>query len=351
MMAQPQQQIAASYGMPSFATAGFDYTGAAGAVSKYASLMGTAPTPVVAPPSLMGGPPPTIGAATPIGSGHMTSHTSSKDPNAMKSRVFVGNLNTSIVTREQIQSIYAPFGEIVAISMHKGFAFVQFAHESAARNAVTFTDGSPLCGRNLDVTISCEPKSKTGDVVSSSQKRFANTSGQMGSDTKKPRYGGPTSDYQTTYPGFTPQAPVLVSVPTTGSAANESVTSALANYGISLTHAQLSSHDDLLICGKCRKTCTSIDAFTEHKRQCGDGGGAAATASSSATDKSATVAVKQEQNGDASNKQKPVDEPEQLRCFICHSPFEHSWNLLLHMHDTHSMKVYEHGPTDNGKKA
>lgn len=67
----------------------------------------------------------------------------------MKARVFVGNLDTSSVTREQLHSIYAPFGEIMAISIHKGFAFVQYAYESEARNAVTFTDGSPLCGKKL----------------------------------------------------------------------------------------------------------------------------------------------------------------------------------------------------------
>lgn len=52
-----------------------------------------------------------------------------------------------MVTREQIESIYMRFGHPVAISMHKGYAFVQYATEHEARSAVSFTDGMQLGGQ------------------------------------------------------------------------------------------------------------------------------------------------------------------------------------------------------------
>lgn len=81
--------------------------------------------------------------------GRASINTNSKDPSAMKSRVFVGNLNTNLVTREQLHQVFAPFGEILAISLHKGYAFIQFGYENEARNAVNFTDGTMIAGKRI----------------------------------------------------------------------------------------------------------------------------------------------------------------------------------------------------------
>lgn len=83
-------------------------------------------------------------------------NTNSKDPMAMKSRVFVGNLNTSLVTREQLIQVFAPFGEILAVSIHKGYAFIQYGFESEARNAVSFTDGTMIAGKRIGKHLSAK---------------------------------------------------------------------------------------------------------------------------------------------------------------------------------------------------
>lgn len=297
------------------------------------------------------GHPPTIGGAAPLSTGRVTSNTSSKDPQALRSRVFVGNLNTAIVTREQLHSIYSPFGEILAISMHKGYAFVQFAYESEARNAVTFTDGSPLCGKKLDVTISSEPKTQSDDS-SSGHKRSASVSAsaRSGPDAKKPRYGAAfgtagsstftsVSSNITVVPLSQPKKPTITIVPpgkmTDASGKSKFTDAPVTTVGSTLNMETLAKGDDIHICGTCRQLYTTVDAFNGHKRACaapsvvktadgGENGSSPSTAPPTAP-------------------RKAEGEPASLCCFICHAPFDFSWPLLVHMQETHSMKVYEVG--------
>jgi RNA recognition motif-containing protein len=57
------------------------------------------------------------------------------DPQSLVSRVFVGNLNTFVLVKEDVERIFRRYGNISAISMHKGFAFIQYSRPSDARNA------------------------------------------------------------------------------------------------------------------------------------------------------------------------------------------------------------------------
>jgi len=84
--------------------------------------------------------------------------TNSNDPNAITSRVFVGNLNTYIVQREQVERMFLPFGRIQGISMHKGYAFVQYTNQFDARNAAAAMDHRVICGQMLDCNLASEPK-------------------------------------------------------------------------------------------------------------------------------------------------------------------------------------------------
>lgn len=46
--------------------------------------------------------------------------TNSTSPDDLKSRIFIGNLNTSLITKRHLHIIFSTYGEIKAISMHKG---------------------------------------------------------------------------------------------------------------------------------------------------------------------------------------------------------------------------------------
>uniref|UniRef100_A0AAY5KF83 RRM domain-containing protein n=1 Tax=Esox lucius TaxID=8010 RepID=A0AAY5KF83_ESOLU len=102
--------------------------------------------------------------------------TNKTDPRSLNSRVFIGNLNTLLVTKADVEAIFSKYGKIVGCSVHKGFAFVQYANERNARAAVAGEDGRMIVGQVLDINLAGEPKphrSKTvkrsaGDMYSSS---------------------------------------------------------------------------------------------------------------------------------------------------------------------------------------
>lgn len=102
--------------------------------------------------------------------------TNKNDPRSLNSRVFIGNLNTLLVTKADVEAIFAKYGKIVGCSIHKGYAFVQYANERNARAAVGGEDGRVIVGQVLDINLAGEPKphrSKSskrsaGDMYSSS---------------------------------------------------------------------------------------------------------------------------------------------------------------------------------------
>ncbi|XP_044040793.1 heterogeneous nuclear ribonucleoproteins C1/C2 isoform X5 [Siniperca chuatsi] len=102
--------------------------------------------------------------------------TNKTDPRSLNSRVFIGNLNTLLVTKADVEAIFSKYGKVVGCSIHKGYAFVQYSNERNARTAVASEDGRMIVGQVLDINLAGEPKphrSKTvkrsaGDMYSSS---------------------------------------------------------------------------------------------------------------------------------------------------------------------------------------
>ncbi|KAM6037673.1 LOW QUALITY PROTEIN: heterogeneous nuclear ribonucleoproteins C1/C2 [Chlamydotis macqueenii] len=88
--------------------------------------------------------------------------TNKTDPRSMNSRVFIGNLNTLVVKKSDVEAIFSKYGKIVGCSVHKGFAFVQYVAERNARAAVA-EDGRMIAGQVLDINLAAEPKVKPGE--------------------------------------------------------------------------------------------------------------------------------------------------------------------------------------------
>uniref|UniRef100_A0A668AT69 Heterogeneous nuclear ribonucleoprotein C n=1 Tax=Myripristis murdjan TaxID=586833 RepID=A0A668AT69_9TELE len=84
--------------------------------------------------------------------------TNKTDPRSLNSRVFIGNLNTLLVTKADVEAIFSKYGRIVGCSVHKGFAFVQYSNERNARAAVAGEDGKMIVGQVLDINLAGEPK-------------------------------------------------------------------------------------------------------------------------------------------------------------------------------------------------
>ncbi|XP_072296906.1 RNA-binding Raly-like protein isoform X2 [Eucyclogobius newberryi] len=84
--------------------------------------------------------------------------TNKNDPRSLNSRVFIGNLNTAVVTKADIEVIFCKYGKIVGCSVHKGYAFVQYSSERNARAAVSGEYARVIAGQSLDINMAGEPK-------------------------------------------------------------------------------------------------------------------------------------------------------------------------------------------------
>lgn len=80
--------------------------------------------------------------------------TNKNDPRSLNSRVFIGNLNTAIVKKADIEVIFAKYGKIVGCSVHKGYAFVQYISERNARAAVAGENTRIIAGQPLGEFLS-----------------------------------------------------------------------------------------------------------------------------------------------------------------------------------------------------
>ncbi|XP_028667798.1 RNA-binding protein Raly isoform X1 [Erpetoichthys calabaricus] len=84
--------------------------------------------------------------------------TNKNDPKSINSRVFIGNLNTGVVKKSEVETIFSKYGRVLGCSVHKGYAFVQYASERHARAAVLSENGRILAGQTLDINMAGEPK-------------------------------------------------------------------------------------------------------------------------------------------------------------------------------------------------
>lgn len=90
------------------------------------------------------------------GGGNISSQTS--DPETAYMRVFVGNINTQSVTKEMLQRMFQKFGFISAVSIHRGFAFVQFQDYYCAQRAANTMNGKLIGDQYADCNLAAEPK-------------------------------------------------------------------------------------------------------------------------------------------------------------------------------------------------
>lgn len=79
--------------------------------------------------------------------------TNKNDPKSINSRVFIGNLNTAIVKKVDIEAIFSKYGKIVGCSVHKGYAFVQYMSERHARAAVAGENARVIAGQPLGESL------------------------------------------------------------------------------------------------------------------------------------------------------------------------------------------------------
>lgn len=131
--------------------------------------------------------------------------TNKTDPRSMNSRVFIGNLNTLVVKKSDVEAIFSKYGKIVGCSVHKGFAFVQYVNERNARSAVAGEDGRMIAGQVLDINLAAEPKVNRGKAgVKRSAAEMYGSSFDLDYDFQRDYY-----DRMYSYPARVPPPPPI----------------------------------------------------------------------------------------------------------------------------------------------
>lgn len=72
-----------------------------------------------------------------------------KDPSTAGSRIFVGHLQTDDMNKAELEEHFTKYGKVVGSLINRGFGFVQFENDEAARNAIQKEDGAMFKGRRI----------------------------------------------------------------------------------------------------------------------------------------------------------------------------------------------------------
>ncbi|XP_050428533.1 putative uncharacterized protein DDB_G0267716 isoform X2 [Adelges cooleyi] len=271
--------------------------------------------------------------------------TNSQDPQAVNSRVFVGNLNTFQCSKTDVERMFQRYGRLVGISMHKGFAFVQFTNPFDARSACVGEDARTVLGQTLDVNLVAEPKahqtgrkrqnlSKTGNdweyyYNSYYASSTANNNGNGGNGSK-------SSKRQKINHQFT-AANAVAKGRNVNSGCGIQQQNTAHSPAIVPDQLKLYSNPDILICGNCREMFTELQGMLDHKKEYCKLRFACKCINSTRSN------VNNNNNNNNNNKW-PANLNEgfvSLVCVQCKESFDNAWDLMVHAQATHMMNVYQ----------
>ncbi|XP_063886673.1 uncharacterized protein LOC135114692 isoform X10 [Scylla paramamosain] len=216
--------------------------------------------------------------------------------------------------------------QIPGISMHKGYAFVQFTNPFDARSACMGEDGRGVFGQILDVNLVAEPKPhqigrKRPNVAKTSGDCY-NAGGAMGAcgprltpPLKRPRLVVPSMRQQPRA-----QSPKKVAAPgleDLKTYRNNHLTSFASHAGGS---------PDILICGNCRELFSNLSDFIDHRRTyC----------------KLRFTCKCSSHNGILRTEESAL-----LLCALCKENFASAWDLMVHAQAAHMVNIYQLGSKD-----
>uniref|UniRef100_A0A8C2J493 Nuclear receptor coactivator 5 n=1 Tax=Cyprinus carpio TaxID=7962 RepID=A0A8C2J493_CYPCA len=107
--------------------------------------------------------------------------TNSNDPRDLERRIFVGNLPTAHMAKKDMEELFRPYGKIQALSLFRGYGFVQFERVEDAEAAKAGHNGRIYRGYKLDVNMAAERRQNK--ARSSPPRRPASSYG----DSREPR--------------------------------------------------------------------------------------------------------------------------------------------------------------------
>ncbi|GAB0100359.1 uncharacterized protein DMENIID0001_163880 [Sergentomyia squamirostris] len=308
----------------------------------------------------------------------LSNQTNSQDPQAVNSRIFVGNLNTFQCSKTDVERMFQRYGRLAGISMHKGYAFVQFTNPFDARNACHGEDGRTVLSQTLDVNMVAEPKphqigrkrqnvTKTGNDCYCASTLLPTSAPRP---IKRQRLMGPQQQQQQLQqnrltvsvqqingkvnllsiqpsPQNQQQQMILPTSPLPNGSHNNAnghngAIEGVVNGGGD-THAphnlvngqqlfetfKVYSNPDTLICGNCRESFGNLTDLLDHKRS---------YCKLRFTCKCHQISS----DRNFSSYQNPLPTA-RLLCVVCKEPFSNPWDLMVHAQTAHMINIYELG--------
>lgn len=76
-------------------------------------------------------------------------NTTSREPHLERARLFVGNIEPNRTHRRDLIKLFSQYGDVLGVSVHKGYAFVQMDRERTANKAVNFEDNHTFMGSRI----------------------------------------------------------------------------------------------------------------------------------------------------------------------------------------------------------
>ncbi|KAK6106840.1 RNA recognition motif family protein [Brugia pahangi] len=199
---------------------------------------------------LVSGVPPAgvFGGSPTLKARDVSFDTSSKEPHLVRARVFVGNMNTNVITRDDIIRLFSAYGTLLGVTVFKGYAFIQYGTSTEADLAVSALNGYSWNGSILDVKLAIagmKSHNVTSTVsTSNGVKRGAENFSGSSANAKKERL----DDYGK------------------AAAQNNRNRQTAATDSTESRNLYETGMPDTLICGGCRFVTTDFEDFREHRK-------------------------------------------------------------------------------------
>lgn len=76
-------------------------------------------------------------------------NTNSREPHLQRARLFVGNIEPNTTHRRDVIELFSRYGDVLGVSVHKGYAFVQMDRERSANRAINGEDNHMFKGSRI----------------------------------------------------------------------------------------------------------------------------------------------------------------------------------------------------------